>query len=272
MKSSTGAESQASIQMYWGNRLAPGISSAPRVFATTGLYAGVWHLGEYPAGPGAQFLDASTLGNLATLRGALPISVSTPWGRGLVLDGKQYLTTRNAFNNPRFLTHSLWMQTTSKQGGWILGFSSAPMDTSRDYDRHLWMDDSGSLHLGVYQNYKPPLPISDTVYSVLTASGTYNDGLWHLLTSVIAPDGQSIFVDGKLVAKDSLPRPPAAFNGYWRIGYENLGKWKPAPSQNYFHGKIDEVRVWQTVLSPSRIKWEFESQKPGFNWTTIPGK
>ncbi len=272
VKSPPVGESQTSIQMYWGNRFAPGISSAPRVFVAAAQYAGVWHLGENPAGPAPQFLDASMLGNLATLRGTPSLSVSTPWGRGLELDGSQYLTTRNAFDNPRYLTHSLWMQTTSKQGGWILGFSSASTDTSHDYDRHIWMDDSGCLHLGVYQNYKPPLPPSDTVYSVLSTSGKYNDGQWHLLTSVIAPDGQSIFVDGKLVAKDSIPRPPAAFKGYWRIGFEKLRYWKPAPSQDYFHGRIDEVRVWQTALSPNRIQWEYESQKPDFKWPTSPGK
>ena len=257
-----GGEVQDGVQMYWGNRQAPGISSSLGVFTSAAEYAGVWHLSQNPKAAAPQFPDASEQGNFATLRGPTPASTNTPWGRGLILDGNQYLTTRKSHDNPRYFTHSIWIQTATTVGGWILGFSNSPTDTSKDYDRHVWMDDSGRINFGIYQGPPGIIAKPDTIFATISTTKAYNDGVWHQLTSVVAVDGQSLFVDGKLVAKDSVSRIPSPFLGYWRIGFDNIGDWKPQPSQNYFHGRIDEVRVWQKALTPARIAWEYATQNP----------
>ena len=44
------------------------------------------------------------------------------------------------------------------------------------------------------------------------------------------------------------------YSGYWRIGYDNLNGWENAPLSYYFNGNIDEVLIYNRVLTDNEIE------------------
>ncbi len=64
--------------------------------------------------------------------------------------------------------------------------------------------------------------------------------------------GAKLYVDGSLSAS-GLGSMPASFAGRWRAGAETLTGWPTAPTSSYLTGTLDEVAVYTTVLSATRI-------------------
>ena len=61
-----------------------------------------------------------------------------------------------------------------------------------------------------------------------------------------------LFVDGQLVG--ALPDNTAQdYFGYWRVGGDNLTSWPNRPSSDYFAGQIDEVAVYNRVLTTQEV-------------------
>lgn len=249
------------IKIFWGNSGVAATFPIPPVFVASAGYTGVWHLEPAPSGLPPRFIDESQEAILVPVQGAPPLPISTPWGKGLELDGTQALATEKPMESNRYLTLSLWFRTATTTGGKLIGFGSSPYGPSVHYDRHIWMDDEGHIHFGTY----PKAP-GDSI-KVLSTTNGYNDGSWHLATAVVSNQGQQLFMDGKPVAMDTVPMTPLPYAGYWRIGYDNLdGVWLPKPSSYHFKGEIDEVRVLHIPWDSARVSLEYENQKPGSQW------
>ena len=113
------------------------------------------------------------------------------------------------------------------------------------YDRHIYMGNSGQLYYGIYQ--------SSTVLTINTAA-SYNDGNWHHVVVTMGADGSTLYVDGTVQASNASMTTGQNFAGYWRIGYDNFGTaWTNYPSNSYFTGKLDDIAVYNTELSPAQI-------------------
>lgn len=157
--------------------------------------------------------------------------------------GTASVATRNFVPAPNTFSLEAWFQTTSTTGGYIAGFGDARTGNSSSHDRHIWMDNSGRVWFGTW------LGNAATVNS----AKTYNDGKWHHVTVTLGPAGTVLYVDGVRVSSRTDVTSGQAYNGYWRIGGDNLSGWPSAPTSNAFKGNLDEVAVYPTALSSSTV-------------------
>ncbi len=124
------------------------------------------------------------------------------------------------------------------------------------YDRHLYMDGDGKVWFGVYNG---GYFTSAARRRTPTASGTWRPPPW-------VPTGMRLYVDGASVGTRTPTPSGESTTGWFRAGCGNLagwgGSWTGAnspttntdPAQNRpFAGSLDEISVWQSVLTPTQI-------------------
>jgi hypothetical protein len=205
-----------------------------------------WHLNETAAGtaPGARdFRDDSGQGSHGKLYNGVTIGQPGLLQKSAYFDGGS-ATASDLYQyvNPQNLTISLWFNSQTQSGGKLLGFGNYVSGLSTSFDRHLYMNSVGQLYLGV---------ISGSALTVNTTS-SFNDGRWHHAVGTMSSAALSLYVDGKL-AGIGAGGAAANYNGYWRLGGDNLGGWPSRPSSDFFQGYLDEASVWNRILSPSEI-------------------
>jgi PKD repeat protein len=145
---------------------------------------------------------------------------------------------------PGVFSVEAWIKTTTRTGGKIIGFGDAATGSSGNYDRHIYMDNAGHLFFGVY-------PGATRVVGNGTA---YNDGRWHHVVGTLGRQGLRFYVDGASAGSDPTTTTAQSYNGYWRVGGDNLGSWPSAPTSPNFAGSIDEVAVYSTELTGAQVQ------------------
>ena len=196
---------------------------------------------------GTSAADSSTNGRTGTLHGGTThvagscVSSSSP---ALTLDGTSgYISTPTQVSSPEVFSLEMWFNTTTTTGGKLIGFGTAQTGTSSQFDRHVYMTDSGHLIFGVYVSG------TDTITSPLA----YNDGNWHHMVATLSSTGMKLYVDGAAVASNTGIVEGEPDTGYWRIGYDNLSGWPTAPTSYYFKGIIDDAAVYSTALTATQV-------------------
>lgn len=162
---------------------------------------------------------------------------------GFVAANTQMATTQN-------FTIEAWVKTNSNQGGKIVGYGNSTSGNSSSYDRHIYMDSSGRITFGVYPN----------AVRTVRSPGAYNDNAWHQIVATLdETTGMTLYVDGKKVAADAGTTSAQNYQGYWRIGGDNLSGWPDRPaSDDYFSGSIDDVAIYPTALKLADVQTHFE--------------
>ena len=159
--------------------------------------------------------------------------------------------SNTAFTNPSPFTLEAWFNTTTTSGGVIIGFNDRQTGADQ-YDRLLYMTDAGAIIFG-----------AGCCGIAATATGPYNDGLSHHVVATLSPVEVNLYVDG--VLKNSNNSFPAVGNygGFWRVGggFALYYLWTSAPSSSSFAGAIDEVAVYSTVISASRVQSHYLAGK-----------
>jgi len=218
-----------------------------------------WKLNE---SSGPTLADATGSGNTGTAEmgsnnglyeGTLTYSQSgaIATDHAVLLDGSSaYVTTLVGFNNPTIYSIEIWFKTTTTSGGKLAGFGSSETGGSSNYDRHLYMTNSGQLIFGQ--------DASGSLVTV-TSSGSYNDGAWHHAVGTYNGSSIVLYVDGSQVASTSSGAPQN-YSGYWRLGYDNLSGWPSAPSSYYFAGTIDEAAVYNYALSGTQVSNHYSAR------------
>jgi hypothetical protein len=163
----------------------------------------------------------------------------------ITLDGAAGQVWSQAVTDPQTFSVQAWFTTTTTRGGKLIGFGDgAAGSSSGNYDRHVYMTDTGQLTFGVYNG----------AVSTATSPAAYNDGRWHLATATFSPaTGMNLYVDGALAAQNATVTHAWAYDGYWRIGYDNLGNWPNVPSSPWFAGSLAHVSVYSSVLSAAEV-------------------
>ncbi|MCY0904971.1 LamG-like jellyroll fold domain-containing protein [Arthrobacter sp. H14-L1] len=221
--------------------VAPADNYGKAVFqAEPDLY---WRLGESTgntandsgiAGNSGTYIAGVTLGRPGAIAGTSNTAVQFNGSAGL-------LSGNARVSNPTVYSEELWFNTTTTNGGKLIGFGDSQMGLSSNYDRHVYMENSGQLTFGVYTGQT----------NTTTSTASYNDGAWHHMVATQSAEGMKLYVDGQLVG--SNPQTAAQpYDGYWRVGSDNT--WGPQP---YFAGTIDEVAVYPTALSASAVADHF---------------
>ncbi|MFG2294512.1 LamG-like jellyroll fold domain-containing protein [Streptomyces sp. NPDC048603] len=146
-------------------------------------------------------------------------------------------------------TLETWFKTGTTRGGKLIGFGSHTTWQSGQYDKQLYMTDSGRLVFGVY---------SGSPYTLATQwFETYNDNRWHHVVATQGPAGMALYVDGR--PKGTLGvATHGAYTGYWHVGGDNLAGWPGRPVSDRFAGQLDETAVYPKVLTPAQVKNHFD--------------
>ena len=180
-----------------------------------------------------------------------PFTGSTATG----FDGNTGLvTSANPVTGPQAFSAELWFKTTTTNGGKLIGFGNNQTGSSSNYDRHIYMMNDGQLTFGVWNN--------QTV--TVETPNTYNDGAWHYVVATYDTSGTlTFYVNGRLIGTNSTSTAQA-YNGYWRVGGDNLNGWNldpwgsnsqgtTQPHSFYFNGTIADAAVYPTALSAAQV-------------------
>jgi hypothetical protein len=185
-------------------------------------------------------------GNNGTLQGGVTYT-NGEVGQAFSLDGSTgFISTSTLITNPQTFSLSLWFKTATTNGGVLISFDSTQTNpASNTYDRNIYMDNTGALHFGVWTG----------VASQINSAAGYNDTAWHwVVGSLSASTGLSLYVDGVLAGNNpAVTNAVENYNGYWRFGEDNLLYWPYQPSSYYFQGQVDEVAIFNTVLSSNDV-------------------
>jgi concanavalin A-like lectin/glucanase superfamily protein len=160
------------------------------------------------------------------------------------------VTSARKVAGPQTFSIELWFKTTTNTGGKLIGFGNSKKGKSSSYDRQIYMLNDGQLVFGVGAT------------KTIETSDAYNDGKWHDVVATLSSSGMSLYVDGSRVGRKPATAAQS-FNGYWRVGGDNLSGWSLDPLPNsqhltepnsfHFRGTIGDVAVYPAALSAGRV-------------------
>src|SRR3954447_17139088 len=168
--------------------------------------------------------------------------------------------TKALETGPNVFSVAAWFKTTSTSGGKIVGFGDSQTGTSNNYDRHVYLDNSGHVVFGVYNG---------TTYTIASPS-TYRDGSWHQVVATLSGNGMVLMIDGKKIGANTGTTAGQPYSGYWRVGGDNLSGWPSAPTSKFLNGSIDEVAVYLYALSLSQAQTEYKASGRTLNVAAAP--
>jgi hypothetical protein len=175
--------------------------------------------------------------------------------RAITLNGSTgYVSEAASVTNPQIFSIEIWFKTTTG-GGKLIGLGTFPSGSSLQYDRHLFLSNSGLLTFGVYPG----------AVKTITGASSYLDGQWHDAIATLAPStdanpGMRLYVDGALVASDPSTTSAEVVIGYWRIGYDNLSGWGPnQPTNFYYTGSLAYASVYTYAMTPAQVAGHYRA-------------
>jgi PKD repeat protein len=170
-----------------------------------------------------------TLGATGAIRGTSDTAAT--FTNGVVASSSQ-------FDNPTTYSTQIWFKTNTTVGGKLTGFGNSQTGNSNSYDRHVYMQNDGTLVFGTYTGQ-----LNEAISPL-----AYNDNKWHMATATQGSDGMKLYVDDALVATNSQTNAQG-YSGYWLAGSDPT--WG-STNQN-FTGTLDDFAVYPNVLSASTI-------------------
>ena len=227
------------------------------VLTTPGL-TNYWRMGE-------------TSGAFADLVGNRPLTLTGSASRGVTgvvpndndravtLNGG-YTYTNASAAAPQTFSVEAWFRTSNTGGGKILGYGSSRTGNSSSYDRHFYIGNDGRLRFGV----------NPGGVRVVTSPTSLLDNRWHHAVATVGNGVLSLYVDGQLVDQLTGVAGGETINGYWRVGGDNLSGWPNRPSRTTLLGTIDEVAVYDGVLSADAVARHYEAGTTGAAPNTRP--
>ena len=233
-----GNSDQGFIWMYYGNENAMGGQDPGGTFGINQTAA--YHLGEVEGSP----QDSSANGNhAATFFGGqgLPGVI----GNGIALNGagdRMVVAESPALDFSSGFSLSAWVRINlSQTDAWLFSRRNT----------------NGSLVVGIdgsklYAMVNGP----DGIIAQTDRSADLPIGSWHLITVTAKPGGRlDIFLDAMEMTWTNLPGTLPALSGDLIIGDDGEGI-------HSFIGDLDELGVYNTALSPDRLRINYASQGP----------
>ncbi|MFT3944488.1 MAG: LamG domain-containing protein [Ancrocorticia sp.] len=214
--------------------------STPPVEPDTGYAAAVkaakpslyWRLSD----KGSTVADFSGNGRTGTARGIATGATGAIKGDTAMLTHGEWgslVASAEPTSPSTSFSVQLWFKTTTKTGGKLAGFENSKTGGGGVYDRSLYLTNTGKLVFGTYSGK----------VSTVTSSKTYNDGEWHMVTATQGAAGTKLYVDGVLVARNSVTKAQDG-TGYWLLGGGSLNGWPSQPSTNFVQAFVDEFAIY----------------------------
>ncbi len=194
--------------------------------------------------------DGSGNGDNGTVQGAAALTTDRFGNANSAYSfngNSQYISTAtgSASPGPTNFSISVWFKTTTA-GGLLVGYGASQTGSSSMYDRHIYMSDAGQIYYGIYPN----------AVQTLNSTASYNDGNWHnAVVTTSTTSGSSLYIDGALQGSDPTMTTSQVYgvNGYWRVGYDDLGGWTNQPTDFYFTGDLDDIVVYKSALTAAQV-------------------
>ena len=220
-------------------------ASAGWLAATSGVGYAQAEASDTPSQPLAYWsfdrnvADSTGNGHDGSLEGGPTFSADAPallgGGESIRFGGAGEYVSATIDVSETSYTSSLWFKTTDASGGL---FVVVDRDLGAGgHDRHLYLT-GGNLATRVWNNQ-----------TIVSSGRNFADGVWHHLAHVVGVEigGQRVYVDGELVASGT--KAISDFDWQRRV---NIGFSNDAPGQ-FFNGWIDDVSIWDSVLSEQAI-------------------
>ncbi|MTD15733.1 signal peptidase I [Nakamurella sp. YIM 132087] len=219
----------------------------------TGAYF-AYPLGDFTMGGSAADVSGNNrtgtyggAGSASTTKGCARDTTGSVNFTSITMPG--YVATPNtAVVNPTVFSQEIWFRTGTP-GGRLIGFGNVRTGTtSGQYDRHLFMNNSGQLVFGIYNGG----------VRVVVSPATYADNTWHQAVTTLSSAGMRLYVDGSLVASDATATTHENFTGYWRVGWDNLSGWGTNTPTNFaFLGSLAYAAVYTTALTATQVRQHY---------------
>ncbi|WP_189131484.1 LamG-like jellyroll fold domain-containing protein [Wenjunlia tyrosinilytica] len=184
----------------------------------------------------ADYSSGATLGAAGAIKGTSDHAVGLDGTTNGLVSASDTSSVGSAYSA------ELWFKTNTTTGGKLIGFGGNKTGYSSNYDKHVYMSDSGRLVFGVWNGRA----------DVITTAGSYNDNAWHHVVATQGSGGMALYVDGAEAGTNPVSTHQP-YSGYWRVGGDNLNGWPNQPSSAFFKGTVDEAAVYSTRLSAIRI-------------------
>jgi Bacterial Ig domain/Concanavalin A-like lectin/glucanases superfamily/Fibronectin type III domain/Domain of unknown function (DUF5122) beta-propeller len=225
-----------------------------------------WRYGEN-AGP--VVADSGSTQDAGLSQGTVSYGVAgaVSGSTAITTDGSTgFLATSQQLPSPTSYSLETWFKTTSTSGGKLIGFGdrqggydfNGNAAVSGSYDKQVYLTTDGHLKFGVWVGF------ADTI----TSGNAYNDGQWHQVVATQSSNGLNLFVDGAKVAHDGQTNNQS-YNGYWRVGGDNLGGWPNAGNQ-FFAGSLDETAVYDHPLNLAAVQSHYAASGRTPPPSTVP--
>ena len=166
-----------------------------------------------------------------------------------------YLLAANAgtlgFSDEADLTLEAWFKTSASSKQTIFSNGKADGTRPEDFAWDIHLTSSGAV------------VIENDGNSVSTGGG-YNDNEWHHVSAVIErTKAVSLYIDGALVTTGNA----AIYKGFvgpklW-IGTRGWFEGSTEMRDQYFDGKLDDIRIWNVARKPEQIQRDFVHQLVG---------
>jgi hypothetical protein len=210
-------------------------TTMPEIPITNPNLVGWWKLDE---GSGAITLDRSGHGNHGTLQGN-PQRVDGFDGDGLELDGTNSVELSTDLIGSDIGSVCMWIKTTQAETGMIFYGSSGTGGNG--------FGDQDELHINMMVDGGVEFFIEGGDTDVNPEALAVNDDAWHHIAATWeVNDVANLYVDGGTPVSAAHTGNDFVLSGRVRLG-------RPYAHQSFYSGLIDDVRVYDYVLSPEEI-------------------
>jgi hypothetical protein len=205
--------------------------------------------------PTQTLADVSGNANTGHVEGTVTVGATGPTTLGgyaistTGATGSDVYTT-NTFTNPAQFSVSGWFKTSST--GSLMGATNVQTDTTpAAWDRVLFIDAAGDLVFGT----------NSALYESISPTAL-NNGAWHFVVASYGPAGEELFVDGALVASNSLGTSGQNYAYYWHLNYAYTTSWPNSPGNYNFNGSLAQVALYGTQLSAAQVSTLYGATSP----------
>ncbi|MDD2932374.1 MAG: polymer-forming cytoskeletal protein [Methylotenera sp.] len=213
------------------------------------------------SGSSGQVIDTIASNNGTAMNGALTTS-STGVGQGIcrlgVFDGvNDYVEVPTLYNQLKgTFSFSAWLNTTQVGNNvdWQApGITGVEQNGGQDDIFIGWLDASGRIGLNVKND------------NSFKSTSSVNNGQWHhvVFTRDMATGITKIYVDGAL-QNTRTQGTGAIGNTFNGIGI--VRNTSPSNAPKYFNGKLDEILIFNNILTDANVTQIYSNQSTGKNW------
>lgn len=154
-----------------------------------------------------------------------------------LFDGSTSINLPSGLSDNSSRSISLWFATSTPGG--LIGHN----DGVGTYTPILYVGSDNKLHGKYWDGVQGN--INQTNYRV-------TDSLWHHVVITGDNTGQKLYLDGTLLGSINVPISSTSFPST-QIGNVVVTNWSAPPSNTQFLGAIDDVRLYDTVISASTV-------------------